>query len=77
MSAGEPIELHAAMSVLRGQTGATTREQRVAAERRVVREVEDLTRVKVWAYKLLDALAAGDDVAVERARRGLAEALGE
>ena len=60
---------HAALSILRGQSGVTSPADRDRATRRAVAEIGRLQRIEVWARRVLDA--PGD----ETAARGLRDAL--
>lgn len=68
------MPLDRATSVLRGKVAVTTTEEREAAAARVLAELTDLLRIKVWAYRVLDAQ---DEEAAAIARRGLEVALAQ
>jgi hypothetical protein len=69
------MPLHQAADVLRGHGIAISHQERSAAAFRVLRELERLNRVSVWSRRLVDALAADDEDATAKARRGLEDAL--
>lgn len=68
----EPLDLHQAAAILRGHGGiGTTGEHRKLAAARVLYELDDEFRCRVWSRKLLDALDRGQADDIARARRGL------
>ncbi|HEY9354630.1 MAG TPA: hypothetical protein VIP28_15315 [Nocardioides sp.] len=71
----DQLALHQAAAILRGQAPAVTHQDRAAAAARVLRELNDLQRVAIFARRLVDALDARDEDAAGKARRGLDEAL--
>jgi len=68
------IPLDRATSILRRKVAVTTTEEREEAAARVLAELTDLLRIKVWAYRVLDAQ---DEEAAAIARRGLEDALAQ
>lgn len=73
----EPMKLHAASAILRGQHAVTTPEARARAAAVVLAALDDRHRLTIFSARLLDALDAEDDRAAEIARRRLREVLAE
>lgn len=72
----EPLDLHQAATILRGHGGIdTTADHRKRAAARVLHELDNEFRCRVWSRKLLDALDSGQAEDVARARRGLEKIL--
>ncbi|MCF7552588.1 hypothetical protein [Pseudonocardia sp. WMMC193] len=72
----EPLDLHQAAAILRGHGGlSTTADHRKRAAARILYELDDEFRCRVWSRKLLDALDSGQADDVARARRGLERVL--
>ncbi|MFC5948378.1 hypothetical protein ACFQH9_08840 [Pseudonocardia lutea] len=69
------MKLYEASQILRGIARVTTPEDLTKAAVLVLRALDDVYGVRVWAARLLVALDAQDDDAVGRARHGLEDAL--